>query len=74
MYKVTNNPEYMNCEYEATVVSSDDEKCMIYIEPLQWLAHVKSTSKYPKYDKLRCQIYVFEKEEQMKKKVKVQIL
>lgn len=74
LYKVTNNPEFMDRNYEATVVSSDTHKCMIYIEPLQWLAQIKTATEYVKYDKISCKIYVFEKEEQMKKKVKVQIL
>jgi hypothetical protein len=76
LYKITHQPEHLTTVYEAVVVSSDASsgKTSLYIEPLQWLTQVHTDQLYAKYDTVKCQLFVFEKEEQMKKKIRVQLL
>lgn len=77
LYKITHQPEHLTTVYEAVVVSSDASsgKTSLYIEPLQWLTQTHTGDQsYAKYDTVKCQLFVFEKEEQMKKKIRVQLL
>lgn len=77
--KVMNNDNdydnILNKEYEATVLCVDDKsKWTIYIEELQWMTNVYSEILYGKYQKVKCKLYIFEKEDQMRKKIRVSII
>jgi hypothetical protein len=71
---VNTHPECLEKTYDSIVVSNTDKHSTLYIESLKLLTTVKVTQPLIKYDKVKCQLYVFEKEEQMKKKIRVQLL
>jgi exoribonuclease R len=73
LHKVTNEPEILERVYDAIVLSTD-EKTTLYIEKLEWLTQTYVTTPCKKYEIVKCKLYVFEKEEQMRKKIRVQIV
>ena len=74
LYKITNDEHLIQKTFEGIVVSIETNVCNIYIEELQWLSHVKTSVEFKKYDKIKCKLYIFEKEEQMKKRIRIQII
>lgn len=75
LHKVRNIPEYTEHEYDGIVISSNDNKCNIYIEALGWITQYKTfDTEYTKYQKVKCKLFSFENEEQMKRKIRIQIL
>ena len=75
LHKVTTNPSIVEKKYEAIVLTeteSINDKVTVYIEKLEWLTHTYLSQKYKKYDTFYCKLYVFEKEEQMRKKIRIQ--
>jgi exoribonuclease R len=74
LHYVNAHPECLEKTYDSIVVSNTDKHSTLYIESLKLLTTVKVTQPLIKYDKVKCQLYVFEKEEQMKKKIRVQLL
>jgi exoribonuclease R len=73
LHKVTNEPEILERVYDAIVLSTD-EKTTLYIEKLEWLTQTYLSTPCKKYEIVKCKLYVFEKEEQMRKKIRVQII
>ena len=71
--KVTNDPSIVEKTYEAIVINNE-EKAMLYIEKLEWVTHCYLPNPAIKYDRLMCKLYVFEKEEQMRKKIRIQVV
>ena len=75
--KVTREPEWTNCVLSAIVLNkAGDNKYSVYIEKLQWMAFVYSNNEEPflMYSMIKCRIYVFEREDQMRKKIRVQLV
>lgn len=71
LHKVTNEPNILEKTYEAIVLTQED-KPALYIEKLEWMTHAYLSQSYRKYDRIQCKLYVFEKEEQMRKKIRIQ--
>lgn len=74
LYKMLNNPELLEKNYEGIILSVLDKKSALYIEELKWLTYIPTQSFYVKYMKICCNLYMFVNEEQMKKKIRVQII
>tara|TARA_B110000114_G_C15088409_1_gene397298 strand:- start:596 stop:2359 length:1764 start_codon:yes stop_codon:yes gene_type:complete len=74
--KVTRDPELTNCVLSAIVLSKvDDNKYSIYIEKLQWMTFVYTINEpIVIYSTVNCKIYVFEREDQMRRKIRVQLV
>jgi exoribonuclease R len=73
LQKVTTEPEILEQVYDAIVLSTD-EKTTLYIEKLEWLTQSYLDTPCKKYEIVKCKLYVFEKEEQMRKKIRIQIV
>jgi exoribonuclease R len=73
LYKATDAT--MRTTYDGIVVSIDVEgnKCTVYIEELKWMTE-NVGCEYEKFDRVKCKLYVFENEEQMKRKIRIQII
>ena len=72
---VFNEMSILDKEYNGIIVSIDDNKLNIYIEELQWLTTcIAEDSSLSKYDKIKCSLFLFEKEDQMRRKIRVKIL
>lgn len=67
-----------NMIHDGIVVSIDQvrNKYTVYIEELKWMSEVSVgvDNNYKKFDKVKCTLYVFENEEQMKRKIRIQII
>lgn len=74
LYQVLNTPDLMQKVFEGMVVSIQEEKCGFYIEELKWLTQIPKQDTLVKYQKIPCKLYMFEKEEQMKRKIRVQLI
>ena len=74
LFKVHNDDALIQKTYEGMVVTIGESKCSLYIEELKWLAQIPFQDCYRKYMKLKCKLYVFEKEEQMKRKIRVHVI
>ncbi len=75
--RVAREPEWTNCVLSAIVLNrAGDNKYPVYIEKLQWMAFVYSNREEPflMYTMINCKIYVFEREDQMRKKIRVQLV
>jgi exoribonuclease R len=73
LHKVYHEPDILEREYEAIVLSTD-EKTTVYIEKLEWITQTYLDIPCKKYERLKCRLYVFENEEQMRKKIRIQII
>lgn len=77
LYKIVNCPEYIDSTVEGIIVSMNNgTKISVYIDSLHWLTQtlVPAGNAHYKFEKVTCKIFVFEKEAQMKKKVKIQLV
>jgi exoribonuclease R len=75
LHQVTNEPEILDKQYNAVVITRhDDHMYSVYIEDLKWIAKIYTTEPLNIYDIVYCKLYVFVKEEQLRKKVRVQIV
>lgn len=74
LYKVMNEPESVDKTYEGIVLSkTTNNKYVVYIDELKWITNVIMEKEYKKYESFTCKAFLFEKEEQMRKKVKLQV-
>ena len=71
--QVANTPDLMEKEFEGMIISIQGDKCGFYIEELKWLTQIPRQEFFDKYQKIACKLYMFEKEEQMKRKIRVQL-
>jgi len=76
LFKATTYLEnFTETVYDGIVVGELGNKCTVYIEELKWMTEVNSTSlAIKKFDRVKCKLYVFENEEQMKRKIRAQLL
>jgi len=73
LHKTINEPELMEKVYDGIIVSSTETKSTLYIEDLKWLTYIPFQDNHNKFSHIQCKLYIFEKEEQMKKKIRVQV-
>lgn len=73
LHKIIHEPELMEKVYDGIIVSSTETKSTLYIEDLKWLTYIPFQDHYTKFSHIQCKLYIFEKEEQMKKKIRVQV-
>ena len=52
----------------------DNHKYTVYIEELQWMTVGYTTETLELYSEIRCQLYLFVKEEQLRKKIRIQVI
>jgi exoribonuclease R len=74
LYRFINDPQLTENTYEGIIISNSDKKTAVYIEEFKWLAYIPYNESYVKYRKIACKLYMFEKEEQMKRKIRIQII
>jgi len=75
LHQVTNEPEILEKLYDGVVITRhDDHMYSVYIEDLKWIAKVFSIEPLNIYDIVSCRLYVFIKEEQLRKKIRLQIV
>jgi exoribonuclease R len=78
LFKATFLENFTETVYDGIIVGESDtgKKCTVYIDDLKWMTEVNTTidSKHKKFDKVKCKLYVFENEEQMKRKIRIQII
>jgi exoribonuclease R len=76
LYQVTHDPSILEREYTGIVLNIENNNCSMYFEELKWLTNVAidDTMVLSKYEKLCGKLYVFENEEQMRKKIRVQLI
>ena len=75
LHQVTNEPELLDKLYEAVVITRhDDHMYSVYIEDLKWIAKVYSIETLNMYNIVSCRLYVFIKEEQLRKKIRLQVV
>jgi ferredoxin-thioredoxin reductase catalytic subunit len=71
---VFNEMSILDRVYDGIIVSIDNDKLNIYIEDLQWLTTcINENTSLNKYDKIKCSLFLFEKEDQMRRKIRVKI-
>ena len=74
LYNVTHDPEILDKTYDAIVLTLAGEKSTVYIDELKWLTHGKVSDDANIYDLVQCKLFVFENEEKMSKKIRIQIV
>jgi len=78
LFKATFLENFTETVYDGIVVgeSESGNKCTVYIDELKWMTEVNTSSEreHKKYDRIKCKLYVFENEEQMKKKIRAHII
>ena len=75
LHQVSNEPELLNNVYDAIVITNhNDHMYSVYIEELKWIAKVYSIEPFEIYSMISCKLYVFVKEEQLRKKVRLQVV
>jgi len=77
--KVYNHPEFLDMEHDGIVfdkiVKNDGSiNYMIYLEKLKLLSRINTHGDIPNYAVCKCKMYLFEDEDKVHKKIKVQIL
>jgi hypothetical protein len=77
--RVFNHPELMDIEHEGVVfdkIMKNDGSInyMIYLEKLKLLSRINTHSDIPNYKVCKCKMYLFEDEDKIKKKIRVQLL
>ena len=77
--RVFNNPELMDLEHEGVVfdkiIKNDGSiNYMIYLEKLKLLSRINTHSNISNYTVCKCRMYLFEDEDKIKKKIRVQLL
>lgn len=77
--RVFNQPELMEVEHEGVVfdriVKNDGSiNYMIYLEKLKLLSRINTHNDIPNYTTCKCKMYLFEDEDKIKKKIRVQLI
>ena len=77
LFKATFLKNFTETVYDGIIVGESDSrnKCSVYIDELKWMTEINViTNALKKFDRVKCKLYVFEKEEQMKRKIRAQII
>jgi hypothetical protein len=77
--KVYNHPEFMDIEHDGVVfdkiVKNDGSiNYMIYLEKLKLLSRINTHGDIPNYAVCKCKMYLFEDEDKVHRKIKVQVI
>lgn len=77
--RVFNQPELMEVEHEGVVfdriIKNDGSvNYMIYLEKLKLLSRINTHNDIPNYTTCKCKMYLFEDEDKIKKKIRVQLI
>ena len=73
LFVVTSTPELLQKEHDGFVISSlGDNMYSVYFEELKWIAKLHSSDFIPIHTYVKCKLYIFVKEEQLRKKIRVQ--
>ena len=73
LHRVTHNPEILEETYDGMVIANGD-KATIYIERLEWLTQAVLPNPVKQYGYVKCKLFVFDNEEQMRKKIRIQLI
>jgi exoribonuclease R len=74
LYRFSSNKELLHLSYTGIVLeSSSENKYKIYVEEIGSVVTAMSSKHLDIYDKVSCKFFVFDKEDKMYKKVRVQI-
>jgi hypothetical protein len=52
----------------------DEHKYNVYVPDLKWIATIHSLETFEIYQHIKCKVYIFENEEQMRKKIRLQVM
>lgn len=83
LFKATFLENFTETVYDGIVVGESDSssssfgsKCTVYIDELKWMTEINRSpsSELKKFDRVQCKLFVFENEEQMKRKIRAQII
>ena len=78
LFKATFLENFTETVYDGIVVGESDTeiKCTVYIDELKWMTEINTSpsSEIKKFDRVQCKLFVFENEEQMKRKIRAQII
>ena len=76
LYTVVNDPDLLKNVYKGVILEKGEESVTtVYIEELKWITQCKlPDTQLNVYDKIKCKIFVFDNEEQMRKKIRIQII
>ena len=74
LYQVSNEPLLLDKVYEAIVIANHEENIYsVYIEELKWITKLYSIKHIHVYTIVSCKLYMFVKEEQLRKKIRIQL-
>jgi exoribonuclease R len=73
LHRVTHDPDILEEIYDGMVIANGD-KATIYIERLEWLTQAVLPTPVKQYRYVKCKLFVFDNEEQMRKKIRIQII
>jgi len=73
LHRVTHDPDILEEIYDGKVIANGD-KATIYIERLEWLTQAVLPTPVKQYRYVKCKLFVFDNEEQMRKKIRIQII
>jgi exoribonuclease R len=76
--KCFNNPSIMDNEYEGVIfskeiISTDKITYMVYLENIKLLSKITTHNNMPNYSKHKFKIYLFEDEDKIRKKIRLQL-
>jgi len=76
LHTVVNDPYLLGKVFKGIILETRDEnKKTVYIEELKWVTKCTMLDPNVKvYDKIKCKIFVFKHEEQMRKKIRIQLV
>ena len=67
------DPHILSRDFKGIVLAKGDHST-VYIEDLKWITQCKIPETKSLYETVKCKIFVFENEEQMRKKIRVQVV
>lgn len=74
--RVMNQDSLLDKKYDGIVLCNEklEGKIQLFIEELQWITLIPATRHYENYEKVQCSLFLFEKEDQMRKKIRAMIV
>jgi len=74
LHKFSTNSDLLNLSFTGIILESSDNKYKIYVEAFGNVVSVISSKPLKIYDKVSCKFFVFNNEDKMYKKVRVQLI
>jgi len=72
--RVTETPSFLESTFEGLILSKDKTKYQVYVKELKWITNAYCLDTLDIYSSVSCKIYIFQKEDQFRKKVRLQIV